>query len=53
MKQFILIPVLALSALAAPVMAQNVDTSSLTPVLTFPEPAPEPVTQDAGGIDSK
>ena len=48
MKHLILTLTLAASAFAAPAMAFSVDTSSLTPVLTFPEPAPEPVTQGAG-----
>lgn len=53
MKQILLTATFVLSTLAAPVMAMNVDMSSLTPVLTFPEPAPEPVTQGAGGIDAQ
>ncbi|MFN3207605.1 MAG: hypothetical protein ACE369_01125 [Roseovarius sp.] len=53
MKQIFLTAMLALTAVSAPAMAMNVDMSSLTPVLTFPEPAPEPVTQGAGGIDAQ
>ncbi|WP_201455393.1 hypothetical protein [Roseovarius atlanticus] len=53
MKQILLTVTLVLTALSAPAMAMNVDMSSLTPVLTFPEPAPEPVTQGAGGIDAQ
>ena len=53
MKQLLLSATLALAAFSAPVMAMNVDMSSLTPGLTFPEPAPEPVTQGAGGIDAQ
>jgi len=53
MKPLFLTVTLAVSALAAPAMAMNVDMSSLTPVLTFPEPAPEPVTQGDAGIDAR
>lgn len=43
-------PVLALVALsllpfATPAAAQSVDVSSLFPTLTYPTPAPEPVTR--------
>ncbi len=53
MKQILLTAAVALTTLGAPALAMNVDMSSLTPVLTFPEPAPEPVTQGAGGIDAQ
>lgn len=43
---------LSLSAVAAPALAQSIDMSSLTPTLTYPEPAtPEPVTKSESGID--
>jgi len=53
MKQLLLTTVIAFSTLSAPVMAMSIDTSSITPVLTFPEPAPDPVTQDTSGIDAQ
>ena len=53
MKHLLLTLTLAASALVSPAMAMNVDMSSLTPVLTFPQPAPEPVTQGDGGIDAQ
>ncbi|MCR9113519.1 MAG: hypothetical protein NXH84_09610 [Rhodobacteraceae bacterium] len=34
-----------------PVVSHAFGTSGLFPPLTFPEPEPEPVTQDDGGID--
>lgn len=43
--------VVALSLVVSPTLAQNVDMSTLTPVLTYPDPAPEPATKDASGID--
>ncbi|MEO1140027.1 MAG: hypothetical protein AAFW87_11290 [Pseudomonadota bacterium] len=51
MKQLVATLSVALALVAAPAFAQSVDMSSMTPVLIFPEPAPEPVTQDASGID--
>ena len=53
MKSFLITMMLVSSAFAAPAMAMNVDMSSLTPVLTFPEPAPEPVTQGDGGMTAQ
>ncbi|MGK7654749.1 hypothetical protein ACSQ76_20845 [Roseovarius sp. B08] len=53
MKSLLLTMALVASAFAGPAMAVSVDMSSLTPVLTFPEPAPEPVTQGDGGIASQ
>ena len=47
-----LVTALLVSLAAAPAMAQSVDVSSLFPTLTYPEPAPEPVTQDDVGIDN-
>ena len=46
-----LLTALALSVATTPAVAFGVDMGSVTPVLTFPEPAPEPVTQDQSGID--
>jgi len=46
-----LLTALLVSLAAAPALAQSIDVGSMIPVLTWPEPAPEPVTQDAGGID--
>ena len=42
---------LSMSAAAIPAQAFNVDMGSLTPTLTYPDTAPEPVTRDQGGID--
>lgn len=53
MKPLLLTITLAASTLAVPAMEMNVDMSSLTPVLTFPQPAPEPVTQGDAGIDAQ
>ncbi|MEX0316334.1 MULTISPECIES: hypothetical protein [unclassified Ruegeria] len=47
MKPLMIALSLTLATMAAPVMALSVDMSNLTPTLTFPEPAPEPVSQDA------
>jgi hypothetical protein len=41
---------LALTFAAAPAMAFNVDASGLFPTLSYPDPAPQPVTQGAAGI---
>lgn len=46
-----LVLTLALSLVTAPVVAQGIDMGSLTPVLTYPEPKPVPVTKDTSGID--
>ena len=46
MKSPLIALALALSLAAAPGVAQNFDLGSLTPTLDFPEPAPEPVSQD-------
>ena len=43
--------VLALTLAAAPAAALGVDTSGLFPPLTYPEPAPQPVTQGTAGMD--
>ncbi|MFD1160614.1 hypothetical protein [Roseovarius aestuarii] len=51
MKNPLIAFVVALSLTASPVMAQSFDMGSLTPTLDFPEPNPEPVTQDRTGID--
>ncbi|HKL20950.1 MAG TPA: hypothetical protein VJ904_04045 [Tichowtungia sp.] len=45
-----LLSALFVASLAAPAAAMSIDMNSLTPTLTFPEPAPTPVTQDNGGI---
>ena len=42
---------LAVSLAAAPAVAFSIDASGLIPTLTYPEPAPQPVTQGTGGID--
>lgn len=44
MKPFL--TALLLSISAVPAMAQSVDMSSLFPTLTYPEPAPDTVTQE-------
>jgi hypothetical protein len=41
---------LALTFAAAPATAFNVDASGLFPTLSYPDPAPQPVTQGAAGI---
>lgn len=51
MKQLLIPFFLALLVAAPQAQAFGMDMSSLTPVLTFPEPAPEPVTRDKSGID--
>lgn len=51
MKQLFAAPMVAVALVALPAAAQSFDISSVTPVLTFPEPAPEPVTQEASSID--
>jgi len=53
MKHLVFASVITLTSLAGPVMAQSLDMSSLTPVLTFPQPEPDTVTQEAGGIDGR
>ena len=47
-------PVLAAIALAlivTPALAGGIDMSTLTPTLTYPDPAPAPVTKGNAGID--
>ena len=51
MKTPLIVLVFALSLTTAPVLAQGFDMGSLTPTLDFPEPAPEPVSQDRSGVD--
>ena len=46
-----LLTALLLSVAAGPVLAQSVDVSGLFPTLTYPDPAPDTVTQDDAGID--
>jgi len=36
---------------ASPAAAFSLDLSSLFPTLTYPEPAPQPVTQGTSGMD--
>ena len=40
-----------LLSLASPALSQNVDMSSMTPTLTYPEPTTEPVSQEASDIN--
>ncbi len=40
---------LAFSLSVAPAYSMNID--NITPVLTFPEPEPQPATKDADGIN--
>ena len=42
---------LALTIAVAPAQAFSLDISGMFPTLTFPEPAPQPVTQGDAGID--
>ena len=51
MKQIVTAIALSFSLVASPVMAFGINMSTLTPVLTYPDPAPEPVTQGNGGIN--
>ena len=51
MKPYITALALALSLVTAPAQAFSLDMSGLFPTLTYPEPAPQPVTQGATGID--
>ncbi|MET4103728.1 hypothetical protein ABIE58_003174 [Roseovarius sp. MBR-78] len=37
--------------LAAPAQAFSITMDSLTPTITYPEPAPQPVTQGTTGIN--
>ena len=41
---------LSMSVAAIPAQAFSVDTGTLTPTITYPDTAPEPVTRDEGGI---
>ncbi|KNX41378.1 hypothetical protein ROTO_20670 [Roseovarius tolerans] len=50
MKPILTAFVLAVSLAASPVLAFSIDAGSLTPTLTYPDPAPQPVTKDQGGI---
>lgn len=51
MKLIVTAIALSLSLAASPVMAFGINMSTLTPVLTYPDPAPEPVTQGNSGIN--
>ncbi|SHL75376.1 hypothetical protein SAMN05444414_1366 [Roseovarius marisflavi] len=51
MKQIVTAIALSLSLAASPVLAFGIDVNSLTPVLTYPDPAPAPVTQGNSGIN--
>ena len=51
MKHALTAIALTLSLAASPVLAFYVDMSTLTPTLTFPEPAPSPVIKDRSGFD--
>lgn len=42
---------LAVTLAASPVAAFGVDTGGLFPPLTYPAPAPQPVTQGTAGMD--
>lgn len=46
MKRSLIVLAVALSTVIAPTFSVAFDASSVTPVLTFPEPSPEPVTGD-------
>jgi hypothetical protein len=45
-----LLTALCLVSLAAPAAAMSIDTSTLTPTLTYPEPVSEPVTKDKSSM---
>ncbi|WP_294609675.1 hypothetical protein [uncultured Roseovarius sp.] len=51
MKQIVTAVALSLSFAASPVLALGIDMNTLTPVLTYPDPAPAPVTQGNNGIN--
>lgn len=51
MKHALTALALSFSLIAAPTLAFSFDISSITPTLTFPEPAPAPVTQGNSGIN--
>ncbi|SLN23139.1 hypothetical protein ROG8370_00803 [Roseovarius gaetbuli] len=51
MKQIVTAIALSLSLAASPILAFGIDMSTLTPVLTYPDPAPAPVTQGNSGIN--
>ncbi|WP_417728596.1 hypothetical protein [Roseovarius sp.] len=51
MKHALTALALSFTAITAPTLAFSFDTSSLTPTLTYPEPAPAPVTQANSGIN--
>jgi hypothetical protein len=42
---------LTVMIVASPAAAFSVDTSSLFPTLSYPAPAPQPVTQGTAGMD--
>ena len=46
-----LVTAVLLSLVAVPALAQSVNVGGMLPTLTYPEPAPEPVTQDDSGIN--
>jgi hypothetical protein len=50
MKQTLAILAFSLSLTAAPVQAIGIDVGTLVPTLTFPAPAPAPVTQEKSAI---
>ena len=52
MKLSLLALVASLSFAVVPVASFAFDTGSLTPPLEFPQPAPEPVSQDRSGVDN-
>lgn len=52
MKTYLTALALALAVVASPVLAQNVDMSSMTPTLTYPKPATEPASQNISGVNN-
>jgi hypothetical protein len=51
MKRSLIVLAMTLSTAVTPAFSLGIDVGSITPVLTFPQPAPEPVTQDNTGIE--
>ncbi len=45
MKQTLTALVLSVALTATPALAFNIDASTITPTISFPDPAPQPVTQ--------
>jgi len=51
MKPLLALVAISLLPLATPVQAQSVDVGSLFPTLTYPTPAPKPVTRTISDLN--